>query len=75
MPAVAGLRAVLADADLLAERRADDPRRHLRLRRELEGAVAAEHQHLRMEGLALLRRQAVDEQALAFLDAVLLTAE
>ena len=45
------------------------------LRRELEGAVAAEHQHLRMEGLALVRRQAVDEQPLAFLDAVLLAAE
>src|SRR6478736_5179799 len=72
MPAVARLGAVLADADLLAERRADHAGGHLRLRSELERAIAAEHQHLRMEGLALLRRQAVDEQALAFLDAVLL---
>src|SRR6478752_5138179 len=71
MPAVARLGAVLADAELLAERRADHAGGHLRLRSELERAVAAEHQHLRMEGLALFRRQAVDEQALAFLNAVL----
>src|SRR4051812_12306230 len=75
MPAIAALRPVLADADLLAERRADHPRGHLSLRRELELALAPEHQHLRMEGLALRRRQSVDEQALAFLDAVLLPAE
>ena len=73
--AVARFRLVLADPDLLAERRADHARGHLRLRRELEGTVAAEHQHLRMEGLAFLSRQAVDEKALAFLDAVLLSAE
>src|SRR3954453_16274424 len=41
VPAVAGLRLVLADPDLLAERRADHARGHLRLRRELEGTVAA----------------------------------
>jgi hypothetical protein len=59
--AVAGLRAVLADPDLLAELRADHARRDLRLRRELERAVAAEHQHVGMEGLALGRRNAVHD--------------
>src|SRR6478752_6674662 len=43
MPAVARLGAVLADADLLAERRADHAGGHLRLRSELERAVPAEH--------------------------------
>src|SRR5690242_4350244 len=42
---VARLGLVLADHDLVAERRADDARRHLRLRCELELPVAAEHQH------------------------------
>src|SRR5690242_21658800 len=72
---VARLGLVLADHDLIPQRGADDARRHLRLRRELELPVAAEHQHLRMEGLAFLRGDAVDEQALSFLDAVLLAAE
>jgi hypothetical protein len=61
MALVALLGAVLADADLLAERGADDPRGHLALRRELELAVAAEHQHLGMEGLALFHGQPVHE--------------
>jgi hypothetical protein len=73
---VAALRLVLADPNLLPQRRSDDPRGHLRaLRRQLEGAVAAEHQHIRVKGLALLHRQAVDEQALAFADAVLLATQ
>src|SRR3954453_2193320 len=75
VPAVARLRAVLTDAYLLAERRADHARGHLRLGRELERTIAPEHEYLRMEGLPLLRGQAVDEQALALLDAVLLSAE
>src|SRR3954453_3358432 len=74
--AVAGLRPVLADPDLFAQRGADHLRGHLGAARgELELPVAAEHQHLRMEGLALLRRQAVHEQALALANAVLLAAQ
>src|SRR4029077_5266634 len=73
---VPALRLLTADPALLPERRADDPSRHLRaLRSELEHAVAAEHQHVRMEGLAFGHGQAVDEQALAFAHAVLLPAE
>src|SRR4029453_8899185 len=64
LAAVAALRLVLADRDLVAQRRAADAPRHLRLGRKLERAVAAEHEHVGVEGLALLRRQAVDEQAL-----------
>ena len=45
------------------------------LRGQVGLAVAAEHQHIRVEGLALRGREAVDKQALAFADAVLLPAE
>ena len=75
MAAVAGLRLVLADPDLLAELRADDLRRHLDLGSELERAVAADHEHFGVEGLAFLGRHAVHEQPLALLDAVLLPAQ
>src|SRR5262249_28500848 len=76
LPAIARLRLVLADPHLLAQRGAHDLPGHRRpFRRELELPATAEEQHLRMEGLALLGRHAVHEQALALLDAVLLPAE
>ena len=60
MPAVAGALLVLADPDLVSERAADDRRRHLRpLRRELGLPVAAEEEHVRMEGLAVAVRELV----------------
>src|SRR5579871_470854 len=72
---VAGAALVLADADLLAELVADDPRGHGRRRREIGRAIPADEQDARLEGLALVHLQAVDEQPLALLDAVLLAAE
>ena len=73
---VAGPPAVLADQDLVAELVADDLGRHLdALRRELGLAVAADEQHLRVEGLALVDGEPVHEEPLALLDAVLLAAE
>ena len=74
MALVAILGPVLADPDLLAEDVADNARRHLRPRRERPGAVAADEQHARLEGLALVRADAVDEQPLALADDVLLPA-
>src|SRR5262249_22896544 len=75
VPAIARAAAVLADPHLLAELVADDARRDGRRRRELGLAVAAGEKHLRVEGLALLGLQAVDEQPLALLDAVLLAPD
>src|SRR6266516_424909 len=76
MPLVAGLRAVLADPDLLPAPLGDDLRRHLDARREVGLAVASSREeHVGMEGLALAVRDPVDKQALALLDAVLLSAE
>ena len=73
--AIAGAALVLADADLVAERVADDARRHRRRRREIGLAFAADEQDARIERLALVGLQAVDEQPLALPDAVLLAAD
>ena len=75
VPLVAGATAVLADADLLAELVPDDARGHRRRRREIGRAVAADEQDARLDRRALVDAQAVDEQPLALLDAVLLAAE
>src|SRR5206468_12613437 len=72
---VAGALAVLADPDLLAEHVVEDAGRHRRRGRQIRGALAAGHQDARLEGLAGLRLEAVDEQPLALLDAVLLAAD
>src|SRR5581483_3028887 len=72
---VAGAALVLADADLLAELVPDDARGHGGRRREIRRAVPADEQDARLERLALVDLEAVDEQPLALLDAVLLTAE
>src|SRR5579862_5990583 len=73
--AVAGAPAVLADPDLVAELMAHDAGGDGRRRRDLRLAAPAGEQHLRVEGLALIGFQAVDEQPLALLDAVLLAAD
>src|SRR5881394_1498322 len=75
VPAVALLGLVLADADLLAERRADHFRRHLHARRQVRLAVSAGEENVRMERLALGGGDMVHEQAIARVDAVLLSAE
>ena len=75
VPLVPGALLVLADPDLLAELVPDDARGHRRRRREIGRAVAADEQDARLEGLALVDLEAVDEQPLALVDAVLLTAE
>src|SRR5579862_1191412 len=75
VPLVAGALLVFPDADLLAELVADDARGDGRRRREIGCAVAANKQDARLEGLALLHLEAVDNEPLALLDAVLLTAE
>src|SRR4029077_1128727 len=72
---VARAPAVLPDADLLAELVPDDTGGHGRGGREIRRAAAAYQQDARLEGRALVRTQAVDEQPLAFGDAVLLAAE
>src|SRR5258708_1356343 len=66
---------VLADPDLLAELMAEHAGRHGRRRREVGRPVAADQEDARREGLALTRRELVDEQPLALSDAVLLTAD
>lgn len=75
---VARAALVLANDDLLAE----DVRRHfgrhllaLDLVAELRLSVAAEEKDVRMERLALLHGEAVDEQPLALADTVLLSAD
>jgi hypothetical protein len=74
--AVALLRLVLPDQDLVAEEVLDEPRCHLHaLRRQLRVAVSTEKEDVRVERLRLVVGQAVDEQALTLLDAVLLAAE
>src|SRR5919108_2547499 len=76
VPAVARPAPVLADRDLLAENVTDDARGHGRgLRRDVRFAVAAEKQHFRPNGLALVLGKTVHEQTLALPDAVLLAAE
>ena len=55
---------------------ADDRGRHLRVfGDELGRAVAADEQDVGVEGLALVPAEAVDEEPLALVDAVLLAAE
>ena len=54
---------------------ADDARRDGDRGREVGLAVAADEQHLRVEGLALVGLEAVHQQPLALLDAVLLAAD
>jgi hypothetical protein len=76
VPAVALLRLVLADPDLLAERRGNHLRRHLDARREVRlGVAAAREEDVGMEGLAFVRRQTVNEQPVALADAVLLASQ
>src|SRR5215204_5610723 len=76
MAAVAGATAVLPDHDLVAEHVADDAHGHRAvLRREIGVAVAAEHEDARLEGLALGHAEALDQQLLALLDAVLLPSD
>ena len=72
---VAALRLVLSDPHFLAEDVTDDARGHLRLGREVDLPVAAEHEQRRMEGLPFVGLDAVDEQPLALLDAVLLASD
>src|SRR5581483_4375186 len=72
---VAGAPFVLSAADLVAERVADHARRHRRRRRDVRLAVAPDEQDARVERLPLVGLQAVDEQPLALLDAVLLPAD
>src|SRR5437763_5162495 len=75
VPAVALLRLVLADSDLLAERGADHFRGHLHARRQVGLAVPSREEDLRMERLALGGADVVHEQTIARVDAVLLPAE
>src|SRR5207253_3113581 len=70
-----GAAAVLADPDLLAELVADDARSHGGGRREIGRAVAAYEQDARFDRRPLVRAKTVDEQPLAHMDAVLLTAQ
>src|SRR5207237_288954 len=74
VPLVARALPVLADLHLLAEHVVDDARRHRRRGREVGLAVAADKQDARLEGLPGLRLDAVHEEPLALLDAVLLAA-
>ena len=70
------LRAVLADPDLLAEHVLDDACRDRGLRLQVDGfSVAADEEDCRLERLAGLRLDAVDEQPLARLDTVLLATQ
>src|SRR4029079_18389496 len=76
--AIARAAPVLPDDHLLAQHVGRDLRGHLRaLERvaELGVALAAQHDEVGVKRLALVVRQAVDEQALALADAVLLSAE
>src|SRR5207248_6951024 len=75
VPLVARALPVLADPHLLAEHVVDDARRHRRRGREVGLAVAADEQDARLEGLPGLRLDAVHEEPLALLDAVLLAAD
>ena len=65
----------LADPDLLAADVPDDLDGHGHTRREIALAVTAGEEHVGLEGLALVGREAVDEQALTLANAVLLAAE
>jgi hypothetical protein len=74
--AVAGALLVLADADLRPTLLADDADGDGHpFRRDRDVAVAADEQHLRREGGAVVELHAVDEQPLALTDAVLLAAD
>src|SRR6266542_6823161 len=76
VPLVAALGAVLADPNFRAAHVAEYLRRHvLRRGRKLAVAAAAEEQDVGVEGLALLPVQALDEEALALADDVLLPSE
>jgi hypothetical protein len=75
LPAIARLGAPLADADLLPAHVADDLRGHLHARRKVGVTVAAGEQDVRLERLALVGCEPVDQQSLALADAVLLAAE
>ena len=67
---------VLADANLGAAALAEHARRHGHIAgRELRLTVAADEEHGGRERLAVLGVDAVDEQALALVDAVLLAAD
>jgi hypothetical protein len=54
---------------------AEDLGGHLRPRRQRRVAVPAQEEHIRVKGLALLRRESVHQQALARANAVLLATE
>ena len=72
MATVARAPAVLADPDLLALHVAEHLGRHLEPRLQVRLALAADEQEVRVERLALVGLDPVDEQLLALLDAVLL---
>src|SRR5262249_7543693 len=74
VPPVAGALLVLADADLRAFRLAQDLRGHdAHAGLELGSAVTSDEEYRRTEGRPLVLAKSVDEQTLAFADAVLLS--